>query len=209
MKHIFILNKNDTVPYLFLDLQPELWNQDRTMLTLWLDPGRIKRELQPNKKLGEPLKKGQHYELIVDRKWADTKGNTLAKSFSKVFFVSARDSLSPVTELWKITVPKLGSREALQVNFDENLDYVLAKEAIQVLNESGKPVAGEVIVIAEESIYKFMPENPWTGGSYKLQAEGRLEDLAGNNLNRVFDRDISQSTDVADKDFYIRKFRIE
>ena len=40
----------------FLDLQPELWNAEGTVLTLWLDPGRIKRDLIPNKELGIPLK---------------------------------------------------------------------------------------------------------------------------------------------------------
>lgn len=209
LKHIFLVSRNDTVPFVFLDLQPELWNQERTMLTLWLDPGRIKRELQPNKKLGEPLEKNRWYELIVDPSWADAKGDVLAKTFSRSFFVSERDSLSPVMELWKIIAPKPGSRDALQVEFDENLDYVLVKEAIEILDEGGKPVAGEVILIKEESVYLFEPEIPWKTGMYKFQSEGRLEDLAGNNLNRVFDRDISQSTDVADKDFYSRKFRIE
>ena len=53
-----IKNGKDTIPSIFLDLQPELWNKERTILTLWLDPGRIKRDLQPNKKLGLPLELG-------------------------------------------------------------------------------------------------------------------------------------------------------
>ena len=50
-----IKNGKDTLPDVFLNLQPELWNEDRTVLTVWLDPGRIKRDLQPNLKLGNPL----------------------------------------------------------------------------------------------------------------------------------------------------------
>ena len=38
----------DTLKGTFLDLQPELWNDDATELTLWLDPGRIKLDLIPN-----------------------------------------------------------------------------------------------------------------------------------------------------------------
>jgi len=36
--------QNDSLIDVFLDLQPELWNKERTRLTLWLDPGRIKTE---------------------------------------------------------------------------------------------------------------------------------------------------------------------
>lgn len=32
----------------------------------------------------------------------------------------------------------------------------------------------------------------WATGSYILESESRREDLAGNNLNRPFDRDIQQ-----------------
>ena len=45
IRNISVLYKNtgDTIAGTFLDLQPELWNEDNTLLTLWLDPGRIKR----------------------------------------------------------------------------------------------------------------------------------------------------------------------
>ena len=57
LQHIHLIKDGrDTMSSVFLDL--ELWNNERTMLTLWLDPGRIKRELQPNKLLGPPLNKG-------------------------------------------------------------------------------------------------------------------------------------------------------
>ena len=32
----------------------------------------------------------------------------------------------------------------------------------------------------------------WKAGRYRLKIESRLEDLAGNNLNRPFDRDITR-----------------
>ena len=57
-KYSVIKDDRDTIPAsIFLDLDQELWNKERTMLTLWLDPGRIKRDLQPNQKLGSPLQK--------------------------------------------------------------------------------------------------------------------------------------------------------
>src|SRR5687768_10047886 len=46
LKYITLLRDDrDTLENTFLNLQPELWNADGTVLTLWLDPGRIKREL--------------------------------------------------------------------------------------------------------------------------------------------------------------------
>lgn len=52
LKHVFLLDgENDTLSNVFLDLQPELWNEERTVLTLWLDPGRIKRGLIPNEQM--------------------------------------------------------------------------------------------------------------------------------------------------------------
>ena len=57
LRHIELLKNNrDTLPGVFLDLQPELWNVDRTTLTVWLDPGRIKRDLQPNGPIGKRRK---------------------------------------------------------------------------------------------------------------------------------------------------------
>ena len=80
---IVIKNGKDTIPSIFLDLQPELWNKERTMLTLWLDPGRIKRDLQPNKKLGSPLEHGASYQIMIKQDWRDAEGDSLSNPISK------------------------------------------------------------------------------------------------------------------------------
>ncbi len=75
LSYISLLDaKGDTLPNTFLNLQPELWNAEKTVLTLWLDPGRIKRDLQPNKSLGAPLTKGNRYTLVVSERWPDELG---------------------------------------------------------------------------------------------------------------------------------------
>ncbi|RYF46288.1 MAG: hypothetical protein EOO39_49985, partial [Cytophagaceae bacterium] len=100
-RYVALLDANgDTLRDVFLDLQPELWNADRTMLTLWLDPGRIKRDLQPNKRLGAPLQLGKHYRLVVSGNWPDALGATLTSSTTKTVRVSQRDSLSPDPARW-------------------------------------------------------------------------------------------------------------
>ena len=37
---------------------------------------------------------------------------------------------------------------------------------------------------------RFYPAEPWNTGNYMIEVEGRLEDLAGNNLNRLFEKDL-------------------
>ena len=67
-----IRTDGDTMKGTFLDLQPELWNVESTVLTLWLDPGRIKRDLIPNKAMGAPLNVDEKYVLHISR-WAEQK----------------------------------------------------------------------------------------------------------------------------------------
>ncbi|WP_460955682.1 Ig-like domain-containing domain [Spirosoma litoris] len=187
-----IKNKTDTLAGVFLDLQPELWNADRTILTLWLDPGRIKRDLQPNKRLGTPLQAGEHYQLVVSRDWPDQQGATLAKPVAKSFRTISRDGLSPTPTRWTISQPKSGGEQPLEVAFGEALDYSLLTETMHVFTPTGQLVAGSWQIGKEEKMGLFTPDVPWQTGEYRIRIEGRLEDLAGNNLNRLFDRDITR-----------------
>ena len=192
-KYVSILKNNaDTLPGLFLDLQPELWNADRTMLTLWLDPGRIKRDLQPNKRLGAPLQPGLYYQIVVSADWPDEQGASLGKSTIKLFVTVQRDSLSPVPARWAIHAPKPGTIQPLDVSFGEALDYSLLTETLHVINDTGQPILGKWQPGNDEKRSSFNPDAPWKSGQYRLKIESRLEDLAGNNLNRPFDRDITR-----------------
>ncbi len=42
----------------------------------------------------------------------------------------------------------------------------------------------------KERAFLFYASESWKAGEYNLRIEGRLEDLAGNNLNRPFDKDL-------------------
>ena len=195
-KHTVLLKSNgDTARAVFLDLQQELWNADQTLLTLWLDPGRIKRDLQPNKLLGNPLQEGEIYTLWISDQWKDLYGAAMQSGYSKHFIVTSRDSLSPVPVSWTISTPKPGTVNALEINFKEPLDYSLLNAALQVRNAKNMSITGSIQTRDEERIWQFTPKEPWTEGRYVLQIETRLEDLAGNNINRPFDRDLkSQNT---------------
>jgi len=210
LKHITLLRNNtDTITGAFLDLKPELWNSDYTRLTVWLDPGRIKRDLQPNMRLGAPLDAAAHYSLIVEAGWPDTYGSVVNQSTQKNFYVTNRDSISPGLEGWMIQTPSVNTRDPLLVNFHESLDCVLLKEALFITNSHGERVAGDIELQNEESTLLFRPQEPWLKGSFVLQSEGRLEDLAGNNLNRPFDRDVTADAASAAKEVFTREFQIQ
>jgi hypothetical protein len=210
LKHIrLIKNGTDTVLGTFLDLQPELWNKDNTLLTLWLDPGRIKRDLQPNQSLGVPLEHGASYTLVVRPGWADTRGAVTNQNFSKPFFVAARDSIRPDVNLWSFKVPKSGTPDPLVIFFTESLDRVLSIEALRVVSADGDPINGKIELKKEESVLEFIPALPWSKGTYSIECEERLEDLAGNNLSRLFDRDVTKDAEQPTKKIFGRKFTIQ
>jgi len=206
LKHIHLVKDGrDTLPAVFLDL--ELWNNERTMLTLWLDPGRIKRELQPNKLLGPPLIKGSHYQLLIDKDWQDAEGILLKENFQKNFFTSSRDSISPDEKKWTINAPKAGTKEQLVIKFNEPLDHVLAERAISVTDAIGNEVKGKLKVNDRGDILYFSPDSEWKKGDHALRIESRLEDLAGNNLDRLFDVDLDQKQELQRK-IHKRQFEI-
>jgi hypothetical protein len=203
-------DKGDSLPNTFLYLQSELWNEDETVLTLWLDPGRIKRGLQPNKSMGAPLINGKHYKLIISPQWPDKQGTALTQSYSKDFMVTERDAVSPSPGIWKLLIPQNNTTQPLVVDFGEPLDHELLMHAIRIVDSGGSMVNGTMTINARQTSYSFIPAKPWTAGTYKLLIEGRLEDLAGNNLNRLFDVDLDNvSKSPEAKKLFEREWQIK
>ncbi len=109
MDHITLQDeKGDSLAGSFLHLQSELWNEEGTVLSLWLDPGRIKRDLQPNKQFGPPLIKNRHYTLLIDAQWPDKQGTILGRPYSKKFIATERDTVSPNPDQWSLRIPAKG-----------------------------------------------------------------------------------------------------
>jgi hypothetical protein len=201
LQHVtLIADGRDTLPAVFMDLQPALWNRTGTMLTLWLDPGRIKRDLLPNQRMGPPLSNGRHYQLVVFNTWRSKDGIPLQRSFSKNFVVGPRDNNTPSSQAWSVELPRAESKEPLRISLLESLDYVLLQEAINIYDEDNNIVRGEWSSTEEETILNFNPSANWSSGSYHIRIESRLEDLAGNNPNRLFDRDVSASSTAPQQD---------
>jgi hypothetical protein len=202
-------NESDTISSPFLDLAQELWNKERTILTLWFDPGRIKRDLQPNKKSGTPLQQNNSYKIIINKDWRDENGLSLKSTYEKNFIVGARDSISPNPENWTIDQIKAATKDPLTVHLHEPLDYVLLKNVLRVMDDKGNGITGTIEIAKKETILIFTPTEAWKSGNYKLEIESILEDLAGNNLNRLFDRDLSKTGGNEKKKIYTKKFRVD
>lgn len=182
--------EGDTLVLPFLELEPELWNEDRTRLTLWLDPGRVKRDLVPNQLLGAPLVAGKDYRLVVDKNWKDIHGNPLKGDFQIYIRVGEADRERPKPDAWNLIQPEAGSRQALVLNFGEVLDFALMQKTISVWNQQDQQIIGQIQIGPKQDNWQFYPETPWQSGTYKILIDSKLEDLAGNNLNRNFDVDL-------------------
>lgn len=209
-QHLYWLNaQGDTLELPFLQLEPELWNEDRTRLTLWLDPGRVKRDLVPNQLLGAPLVAGQHYRLQVDQNWKDKYGNPLEKKVEKSVVVGPADRVKPSPTFWQIEWPPSASRTPLKVHFGEALDHALLQHSISLWNDAQQPLVGTFTIEKGDETLSFYPAQAWAAGSYTLRIDARLEDLAGNNLNRPFDRDLAaQQGEEPAKDYHYLQFVI-
>lgn len=174
----------------FLQIDEELWNPEMTRLTLFIDPGRIKRGVLPLEEVGPALETGKRYTLVIDREWQDGAGKPLKESFQKTFNVGAPDREPIDPKRWQIQPPTADTRDALSVNFSEALDHALAQRLITVTLESGETVEGKIVLSEHERRWTFIPANSWRRGRYNLVIQTTLEDLAGNNIGKPFDVDM-------------------
>ena len=78
----------------------------------------------------------------------------------------------------------------MEISFNEPLDQALLIHTIEIIDENKEQIKGTVLVLEEEYQWKFIPKNNWEPGNYQLRIRTSLEDLAGNNFNRPFDRDL-------------------
>lgn len=189
---ISVINETDgtkTAP--FLRLESELWNKERTLLTLWLDPGRIKTDLIPNREKGLPLTIGKKYSIHIDSSWKSIDGLPLKQRYIKKIHVGPRDDTKPNTDRWRLVLQDEDSVQGLHIDFGEPMDAFLAKETIRIYDLNDAQIKGKFSLSENESILRFVPDTQFQIPEIEIRIESRLEDLAGNNLNRLFDTPIS------------------
>jgi hypothetical protein len=174
----------------FAHLEPELWDPRRTRLTLLLDPGRIKRGLVGNTEVGTALREGEALIVEVAESFRDEAGRPLRAPASRRYEVgpAVRQRVDPGA--WRLDAPAAGSTGPLVATFDRPLDRALLEHCLTV-----QDVDGTVAIGAGELTWSLTPATPWRAGRRTLRIDTRLEDLAGNSLVRVFDRDLTRPSD--------------
>jgi hypothetical protein len=200
-RHVHLLDaQGRQIEQPFLELGEELWDRQLRRFTLLFDPGRVKRDLVPNREVGAPLVAGRSYTLLIDAKLRDAAGRALQAEYRKRFTVRAADRSSPDPQQWRVLAPARSSRVALVLTFPEPLDHGLLQRCISVQDASGAVIAGEVKVDRDEQRWQFEPRAVWQEGEYRIRIDPALEDLAGNRIGRLFDADIieGESRESAD-----------
>lgn len=191
-KHVKLLDdQHQEVEKAFLIIDQEFWDEEMTHATLLLDPGRIKRGLRGNLDMKSPLLEGKKYTLVVSGGWKDGNGTKIIQEFKKEFICSAADRQVPDISTWKVTAPT-SFNNFLLIQFPESLDATLLENSFRIKDNRGEVVSGRYSVSGNETAVTFQPEHSWNSGMYTLDINPKLEDLAGNNLNRLFDTDLKK-----------------
>jgi hypothetical protein len=159
-------------------------------LAILLDPGRLKRGVGPNRKLGPPLAAWRMYTLTVGTGMIDLFGSPLREAVYKHFLVTnvVRERIE--IEQWEIVPPETNSRRPLVTMFPRPLDWALLSKTITFASALGQPIDGTIAVDQHERRWSFTPALPWGAGDYHVCVSSDLEDVCGNNLIAPFDRSL-------------------
>jgi hypothetical protein len=178
-----------------LPAEDELWDAARRRLTILLDPARIKRGLAGHDAQGYPLRPGEPFRLIVGTGFLDAQGLPLQTPAQRRYHVGGEERRHVSPEGWELAVPGPGTTQPLRVSFDRPLDHGLLGRCLRVTGPDGHPVPGTPRIGHEERSWQLTPDRAWARGDHQLIVDPVLEDLAGNSVSRVFDRDLSRPED--------------
>jgi hypothetical protein len=186
----------DGAPFVgaLLATEYELWDPDRQRLTVLLDPARIKRGLAPHRELGYPLREHASVTLVVDAEFPDASGRPLRTGAIRTWQVIGDERRRVTPSRWTLRPGTAGTTEPLTVTFDRPLDHALVARCLQVDGAAG-PVTGASVVGPEERSWTFVPAVPWRDAQHRLVVDPVLEDVAGNSVQRVLDRDLTKAED--------------
>jgi hypothetical protein len=178
-----------------LPTEHELWDAGRRRLTVLLDPARIKRGLVAHETVGYPLQPGGSFQLVVDEGFRDAKDLPLRAPAQRRYHVAGEERRHVEPGGWTLAIPPGHTSEPLDVAFNRPLDHALLARCLHVIGPDGRPVAGTATVGPEERSWQLAPRQPWAPGAHQLVVDAVLEDVAGNSVSRVFDRDLTRPED--------------
>jgi len=151
--------------------------------------------LPGHQEAGYPLRSGEPFRLVVGEGVRDAQGLPLRHSAERRYEVGdeERRHVDPVS--WELAVPPAGTCEPLQVTFGRPLDHGLLARCLHVRGAGGEPVDGTAQIGPGEQSWQLVPSRAWASTVHQLVVEPVLEDLAGNAVSRVFDRDLTRPED--------------
>ena len=187
LRHIKLTNeKGENITGVFFENQYELWNKDRTKITLIIDPGRVKSGLFANNEMGRAFDEGKKYTLEVDSLLLDFKDQKLSESFTKKFVAVKEDNIPPDPKLWKLSLPKTNTKNNISIAFNDKIDHISAQTLIRIFKDK-KPINGKILLAIDEEKISFVPNNKWKKGKYQILINPQLEDISANSVNQIFD----------------------
>lgn len=186
---------------------PELWNDDQSQLTIWIEPGRIKRGLGPNLELGPVLIQDEHYTLSISSSFRDKNGVPMEKTYTKNFVAGGDDR-----EKLKIDDVQLNYYESnetgyLSVKFSEAVDFA-SSIANLIIVDAAKHIVNGDWRLREDSEAIFDPHDKLEQGNYQLLLNSVIEDLAGNNFLRNFDHEVGVPVEEGRKKQFMLSFQV-
>jgi hypothetical protein len=161
-----------TIDGAFMDFGQDLWSPDGRRLTVLFDPGRVKRGVEGDGESAAPLQVGHSFTVTP----------------------AVRTAITPKT--WRLALPKAGSREALTVTLDREMDDALLRDQLEVVDAQGRSQPGQVTASASGRVWSWRPKHGWRTGDYQLVVGSNLEDVSGNRVGEALDHEVG-SPDAA------------
>jgi hypothetical protein len=171
INHVKLFDANGRIiPGAFLDLP--LPSADGRMVTILMHPARVKTGVGANLALGRALHRGETVTFVVD-------DPILARPVRRTWRVTGFDAAPPKPANWTFELPRAGSRDPVVVHLDKPLSLT-AQSLIAIRTPEGDRMAGNGVLQAGETVWRFVPAQPWRPSTYSLVTHPDLEDSAGN-----------------------------
>ncbi len=151
-----------------------LWSPDGRVLTVYLNPGRVKTGLIAHDTLGWALKPDGDVQL------------RLRQQVLKTWHVASPNELALDPSRWVVHPPAANTRQPLRVSLDLPIDS-RDTSLIAVQAPDGSRVAGVATLAHGETAWRLQPRKPWTQGDYVLRLHPDLEDPEGNRVGQAFE----------------------
>lgn len=201
LKHIKLSNEEGkNITGVFFENQYELWNNERTEVTLIVDPGRVKLGLLANNKMGRAFDEGKRYTFTVDSLLLDFNDQKLDQSYTKSFIAVKEDRTPPNPKEWEVKIPKNKTKDPLFINFKDKIDHISAQTLLKVLHKNIE-MKGKIILAENMQSIQFFPEKKWKKGEYQIVIHPNLEDISANSVNQTFDHKPSEYHKITDNQF--------